>query len=496
MRENTPLYLEVYSHIVYQIFTGKYRAGEKLPSKKLLCRRYHVGDNTIRMAEKLLVKDRLIKTAKRKAPVVIFDVNAPSNGARLLGLLERQHSSIEAHFCTFGLLAPSLLEYSAKRCTDKALEKLKACLSRMPLESHKSGEYWENVDSFMGTILGAMDNSLVELAYRHIRLGLLIPAPDYLLCDPFYTARLSLLRCFQEVVDIAEGRRTVQDPFCQTALKDQFTAALHKTIRLLRDSASGQPQPYDEFTGFRKRRDIMYARIYTDIMEQILRRQLPRGTFLPTESQMRARYKVSSATVRKAYRMLNDMGIAKTMQGKGTMVTYGCDGIGKDGDSIREMRQRLRGYFQALQFLTVTCIDVVQFAQEQMTDKTISSLCEKVIKQCDIPQPEEREQAPMILLDGLVAQIDCCVLNEIYLRIKKELFWGIQLKALIDAEGIYLLGMEKNREEIIESSRAAAQALQLKNTHRCARLTYRAFSIIEQLAASICEKSGILEPSF
>jgi DNA-binding GntR family transcriptional regulator len=63
-----------------------------------------------------------------------------------------------------------------------------------------------------------------------------------------------------------------------------------------------------------------YARIADDITASIGTGEYRPGSQLPGESELRARYAVSSLTVRRAINLLLDRGLVNTIQGKGTFV--------------------------------------------------------------------------------------------------------------------------------------------------------------------------------
>lgn len=52
--ENEPIYIQVYNHILIQIATGKYPAGEKIPSVRELSIKLKINPNTISKALKEL----------------------------------------------------------------------------------------------------------------------------------------------------------------------------------------------------------------------------------------------------------------------------------------------------------------------------------------------------------------------------------------------------------------------------------------------------------
>lgn len=82
-------------------------------------------------------------------------------------------------------------------------------------------------------------------------------------------------------------------------------------IRLLDlDASGGRNRPYEP----------AYLRIANALSDQIAAGVFRPGDQLPTEAQLRAQYKVSPMTVRRAIGILLDRGLVTTTQGKGTFV--------------------------------------------------------------------------------------------------------------------------------------------------------------------------------
>jgi GntR family transcriptional regulator len=65
----------------------------------------------------------------------------------------------------------------------------------------------------------------------------------------------------------------------------------------------------------------MYQQIAEDLRKQIDSGVLPRGSQLPTELELRTRYKASRNTVRDAVKRLISLGLVQTRPGQGTFVT-------------------------------------------------------------------------------------------------------------------------------------------------------------------------------
>lgn len=69
----------------------------------------------------------------------------------------------------------------------------------------------------------------------------------------------------------------------------------------------------------------MYQQIAEDLRKQIDSGALPRGSQLPTEIELRARYNASRNTIRDAVKRLSSLGLAETRPGQGTFVTMRID---------------------------------------------------------------------------------------------------------------------------------------------------------------------------
>jgi GntR family transcriptional regulator len=71
--------------------------------------------------------------------------------------------------------------------------------------------------------------------------------------------------------------------------------------------------------------DPIYRRIADDLRKQIESGQLPRGSQLPTELELRDSYGASRNTIRDAIKRLTSQGLVETRQGQGTFVTRSVD---------------------------------------------------------------------------------------------------------------------------------------------------------------------------
>lgn len=67
--------------------------------------------------------------------------------------------------------------------------------------------------------------------------------------------------------------------------------------------------------------------IFKELRDQIVLGALPRGSKLPTERELTEKYKVSSPTVREAFRGLTALGLAEVRHGSGAYVTASAESL-------------------------------------------------------------------------------------------------------------------------------------------------------------------------
>lgn len=64
----------------------------------------------------------------------------------------------------------------------------------------------------------------------------------------------------------------------------------------------------------------LYEEICRQLQDKIEKGVYPKGSLMPSESEIQAHYGVSRVTARRAYKVLIDQGILRTVKGKGTFV--------------------------------------------------------------------------------------------------------------------------------------------------------------------------------
>ena len=102
-----------------------------------------------------------------------------------------------------------------------------------------------------------------------------------------------------------------------------FSVSVNKYIRKVykKYQQAEIPEPvYDYNWSAEKGRDHYYTQIARDLIDKIAASIYEPGTLLPYEAVLARNYKVSISTIRKSLALLNEIGVAESIDTKGTIV--------------------------------------------------------------------------------------------------------------------------------------------------------------------------------
>lgn len=94
-RDSKPLYIQVYDHIATEIKAGRLKSGDKLPSKKELCRDLGVSQTTVENAYEMLMTEGYIDSKPRKGYFVEKYTQMPETGRKNITGIEVSKNVIE-----------------------------------------------------------------------------------------------------------------------------------------------------------------------------------------------------------------------------------------------------------------------------------------------------------------------------------------------------------------------------------------------------------------
>ncbi|WP_455616754.1 winged helix-turn-helix domain-containing protein [Eisenbergiella sp.] len=86
---------------------------------------------------------------------------------------------------------------------------------------------------------------------------------------------------------------------------------------------------------YRQRPQLRYT-LSSRLIREIIKGMYPVGSYLPSIPELAKKYGVSAATVRRTLELLEEMGVTKSFQGKGTLVCMECARISLGQSEIQE----------------------------------------------------------------------------------------------------------------------------------------------------------------
>lgn len=153
---------------------------------------------------------------------------------------------------------------------------------------------------------------------------------------------------------------------------------------------------------------IKYKLIYEELKNAIETGQFMAGSFLPTEIQLMENYNVSRTTVRKAMALLQEEGLVRICQGRGSEVAEGKDKVPNRENRIlygvREMTEQFT--IEGVKETSGSVVDVIQADSKIAEALQIPQLTDvyriQRLKYCgDIPYDYVVSYVPRTLVPGL-----------------------------------------------------------------------------------------------
>lgn len=338
MEKEIPLYQMIYNKLVNRILLGLYPKGYQLSSVERIHSRYSIGYTSIRRALRLLSQEGFLRLEERRRPVVIFDAEEPQGRElrRRVFLSRRQ-----AHLgCCRAIpcLIPGLAVQGARRCGPRVLALLEALCGTEPLTCRS--ELLTLTYAWLSLVVRQADSQLAEDLLLQIRgfddLRLLLAPGQPLMPGEAKAARLTL-RHWTDLLRRGqwEDLHTLVSVFCW-----QAAGELERDLAVLAGAPGDESVRQVSFHWYvRQLPTPLYQRIAWDLLRNAYWEGMEPGACFPPEAEMMGRYGVSAVTVRGALAMLNTLGLVRTVNGVGTLLT-GAPAEGESG-SLRECLESL-----------------------------------------------------------------------------------------------------------------------------------------------------------
>ena len=362
----------IYNEIKQRILNGQILPGNCLPSSRVLCNQFHVSRYTINCVFNALKKEGLIEIRPRLAPTVLS--NAPYGTENILFNTLRKRDSIVQLYQTFALILPSLLVFASENCNLELMLHYKQALKVSRLGIAAGG--WRPSSDFIKEILEIGGNSLIGNLYSTFELYHNLSffteeCPFFL--ENFLHGSTSVTGI---IMDILKGKDPSVKKKQLEKLGQRFADSIANTLNHLVSTTPKCPAKSSASFLWRPTRgkDYFYSRIISDLNQKIGSGEYPYGTFLPHEKQLASQYGVSVFTVRKALDELNQRGLVKSLNGKGTMVIEPDDSLVNQMLPKPRRTQEALQYLHALQLLVLIIHPVALIVAPTFTTKDLDKL--------------------------------------------------------------------------------------------------------------------------
>lgn len=414
------LYLRVYNAIVNDIYSGKLKKGDRAPSIQAIQSDYAVSCNTARTVLQMLHDNGFIDKAPRRPSVVTFDWSVAESHCQINQMIAERKEMILDACRARSLLFPSLIATSVVQSDVGDWEEFDTICEQVG--ASEGAQAVENAQKLIRRMLVKLKNPLASTLLDITDLSPIIPIMLY---EREKRQMQRLGHCiYEQYAATCALIRNRQ----YTHLKQQIYNMYKITGILL---ANIMDELYDPTLGPTacaqpdlRRDEHLYITVAMEILEKVGTGFYKKGEFFPGESSLAQIYGVSLYTVKRALHYLNELGAAKTYNGKGTMNLL-SNPIHMPPDEIAEkIGPYLPGYFSALEILSTIVRDLGEYA-------AVCTSLPKIMRRdgASITKKLHHHHAfiPLNLLDLLAKCIDCGLLGNFYLCLKRNMIWGIYL---------------------------------------------------------------------
>lgn len=425
MRQTQNLYEYLYRSILTQIECGAFLGRQELPSQQELCRKYHVGITTVRRVMKLLEENGYILTSPGKPAVIRCQGSAQAAASALLG----RRQEVADAFKGLGMMLPALYCEGARRCGPMQLEQLRQAADEItPQMNPASLRRCANL--FFTILAGALRNQLVlELqldAENFLNVPYLsLPGVEDPSCLPPQRVKAGLLRALEMIESgrFSDLYQWIVEFYKEAAQRtDTYFTTL---VPYAGQISQGEPVVH-WFQG--KVNSELYVRLGMVLMRRIAAGEFDNQRYLPSIPQLMEEYGVTKETASRTIALLNQIGVAQTLDKRGTILAPPNSQPKKQfipyGDE--PVRQRLVTCLETLQIMALTarsCVSRFPGVPQELIH-TISARLDAVGTGWLSPLSVQ------LLMSCFHQWAPCQSLKNIYYQLSELMLWGYYLKPL------------------------------------------------------------------
>ncbi len=453
MRQERKLYEYVYHSLISDIESGVFLQGQALPSQQKLCRQYNVGITTIRRVMKMLDNNGYIRTALGQPAIVICDVTPQM---RINALAQSQNAIADA-FHGLGLLLPALYTEAAKRYNREKLYLFKQIEASIT-DTMPAPELFEQANAFFTQLLRPLNNELM--------MDLEVDAENYLhvpyfaapnTTNPMSLTALRLKTFMANAIEQIEGRQF--DDFYSSLchLYRDVAGKVDTYLSELSRQADALTPTDKDIRWFRiKDGSELYSRLAMTILRRIAGREFDEQQYLPSIPKLMEEYGVMKDTASRALALLNSLGVAQTIDKKGTVISMSSSESFKGSIDFQNptIRQRLKRFIEALEIMALTTRGCAPAFSPASVDWTPDMEARLYSASNDRISP----LSVQLLMHCAVHMAPCHSLQNIYRQLDDTLLWGYYLLSIDESYYPDPHVLKQATEQVVEALKAPSRA--------------------------------------
>ncbi|BFL48691.1 transcriptional regulator [Lactonifactor longoviformis] len=406
----------IYRSLAGQIQLGFFDHGERFPSAKEIALGYGVSYCPAQRALKRLETNGLVRLCRGKPTVIL----AKPYANYLDSTVFRNRAAAVEDLCkSLHLISPAICMQGMYAIAPSASPKE---AGQEPGPIHYGKFLYKTFHQYLHALGSRTVLSLyydigffTESAFLDILNALYGKEEADLLLE---RTAVSLLQCAQNASQKTPRLLIQQLESLSTAFFERIGQYLRNTHML-----RGEKEPFvwEPHKGRTRYCDI----VAIDLICKINQGLYPIGTLLPNGSVLADIYHVSPITIRRTMQLLNQLGVAKTLNGVGTRVIFPGDSSIPYKLKTLTFDDNLRDFLEALQFLSVTGESVIKFSFPSFTEAYLLSI------QQALSIPQEKKSMVSVISACMQAVVHCCPLasiQEIYRQITILLLKGSVLR--------------------------------------------------------------------
>lgn len=309
MRREQSLYKFVYNDILSKIHYGIYTYGDEFPSQAAICESYNVSINTVRKACSMLQNEGYIRMSKGKMTVIVYKEEDAYH--KNINILLRRKNAILDLMETSTQFTGIWIWQGLQNCHSNNLETILQMLGQIDVWQTSLKEIYHKLIEVIEYIISLLKNPILSDLYSTIAQFAAVPyikGMQY----PYTGISLYVINILDQIKEqLGMGNFF----FFKQSYENDTKACLDNMKHYISSLEVGAPlcvgQKIPFIWLFNRRGNYRYMEIAASTIRAASDGTYRDGCLMPSISQLKRRYDVSSITVRRALDYLTNIGITR-----------------------------------------------------------------------------------------------------------------------------------------------------------------------------------------